>query len=1421
MFEAARVTDPIEHTSALAGFLIGAVIGVALIAAVAFATFTCGFGVALLAGLVAGVGAGAILSLGEAIGKMFSSPSGAIVTGSANVFINGKPAAYATLSGTACDKHNPVPLVAQGSTNVFINGRPAARKDDKITCGAAIGDGSHDTFIHGGTETYLPVDDEVPPWLRTTVDWAFALAGLVGGLAGLVKAAGGLSRAVLPCAAKFIGGFVLGEAVGRYVAGPAINRAIGGMFGNPVDVTTGRKILLAESETDYVIPAPLPVAIKRFYSSGLDHVGTLGRGWVLPWDLRLQARDGRLWYTDAQGRESGFPLVRNGQSSFSESEQRYLTCTPDGRYVLHDVGETYYDFGRLDPDTDRIAWVRRIEDQAGQWTQFERDSQGRVREILTCGGIQAVLDYEAVHGRLATVTLVHGDERRLAVAYGYDDNGQMASVTDANGAVVRRFAYADGLMTSHTNALGFVSSYKWAVIGGQPRVVATQTSEGEHWTFEYDLDARESRIRHLDGRSARWRYDAQFQVVECTDLDGARYRIEYNDAGMPIAFMLPGERKVALEYDDAGRIVAETDPLGRTTRTRYDGNSLRPVEITAPDGGVWQAEYDRQGRLLLSRDPLGRTNRYEYPDGLTSQPAAHVDARGGRKALAWNRLGQLVAYTDCSGKTTRSEFDAFGLPVATENALGQRVSYAMRPTGEPVRIAYPDGSEESFEYDAAGLVVRHVGLGGRIRQSIRNARGQLRESIDPAGRRLVYRYDAEGRLFELLNDHARYAFAYDAGGRLLSETRPDGVKRRFAYDDAGGLRELTIVGAADDANRRDAQAVRVLRFERDLMGNLTAQHTPTDVTRYERDAGDRLLAVERTPTDAGVALGIEPDAVRFEYDKGGRLIAEHGVNGTVGYALDELDNVSTLSLPHEQTLQMLRYGSGHVHQIRCGDQVVSDFERDDLHREILRTQGRLVERSGYDLLGRKLWQAAGLSPETTGRMRGQLWRNYGYDAAGELTEMSDSLRGSTQYRYDPAGQLMRQYRTADRHIEEFAWDAAGNLLDDGQRRSRGYVEGNRLRMWQDLRFAYDAFGNLATKQQGPNRTQRFGYDGQDRLIAVRTEDASGAVEARFEYDPLGRRTAKTDTYFDVRGVKLRTETQRFVWEGQRLAQEVRETGVSSYVYSPDAPYSPVARIDSVIAEALAVVAIDAAKRRARIFHFHTDLVGTPLEVTDESGELAWAGQYGAWGKVESNGYQLATARTHQPLRYAGQYADAGTGLHYNTFRFYDPDVGRFINHDPIGILGGENLYQYGPNPTSWIDPWGLCVTAAVSRGSAGEPLRATATIAAKDLGTGTGTNASSRAFARLLGQSTDDAGHIIGKILGGSGGKAGVFPQLPGINRGLFRDFEGRIAALVKQSGPVDVDIRFVYGNGGTRPTQIVYDVLQNGQKIMGSIFNN
>lgn len=66
-----------------------------------------------------------------------------------------------------------------------------------------------------------------------------------------------------------------------------------------------------------------------------------------------------------------------------------------------------------------------------------------------------------------------------------------------------------------------------------------------------------------------------------------------------------------------------------------------------------------------------------------------------------------------------------------------------------------------------------------------------------------------------------------------------------------------------------------------------------------------------------------------------------------------------------------------------------------------------------------------------------------------------------------------------------------------------------------------------------------------------------------------------------------------------------------------------------------------------------------------------------------------TDAAYQPFRLQTQYADRETGLHYNFFRYYEPDAGRFVNQDPIGLAGGENLYGFAPNVQGWGDPLGL------------------------------------------------------------------------------------------------------------------------------------
>ena len=112
------------------------------------------------------------------------------------------------------------------------------------------------------------------------------------------------------------------------------------------------------------------------------------------------------------------------------------------------------------------------------------------------------------------------------------------------------------------------------------------------------------------------------------------------------------------------------------------------------------------------------------------------------------------------------------------------------------------------------------------------------------------------------------------------------------------------------------------------------------------------------------------------------------------------------------------------------------------------------------------------------------------------------------------------------------------------------------------------------------------------------------------------------------------------------------------------------------------------RRRQQIHYFHCDQIGIPREMTNSEGNLVWFGNYTGWGRLKKD--ERIYKDAHQPFRLQNQYADRETGLHYNFFRYYEPDASRFVNQDPIVLLGGEdNLYQFAVNVQSWIDPLGL------------------------------------------------------------------------------------------------------------------------------------
>ncbi|WP_305884670.1 RHS repeat-associated core domain-containing protein, partial [Pseudomonas sp. 1D4] len=135
---------------------------------------------------------------------------------------------------------------------------------------------------------------------------------------------------------------------------------------------------------------------------------------------------------------------------------------------------------------------------------------------------------------------------------------------------------------------------------------------------------------------------------------------------------------------------------------------------------------------------------------------------------------------------------------------------------------------------------------------------------------------------------------------------------------------------------------------------------------------------------------------------------------------------------------------------------------------------------------------------------------------------------------------------------------------------------------------------------------------------------------------------------------------------------------SYYVWLDDLP---IAQID--LAYNFAGTVVDSTT----LTYLHSDHLNTPRLATNQSGNLVWSWQSDAFG--------IGQPKTHGStidviLRFPGQIADAHSGLYYNYFRDYDPETGRYVESDPIGLNGGLNTYGYvRGNPLTRIDPYGL------------------------------------------------------------------------------------------------------------------------------------
>ena len=113
-----------------------------------------------------------------------------------------------------------------------------------------------------------------------------------------------------------------------------------------------------------------------------------------------------------------------------------------------------------------------------------------------------------------------------------------------------------------------------------------------------------------------------------------------------------------------------------------------------------------------------------------------------------------------------------------------------------------------------------------------------------------------------------------------------------------------------------------------------------------------------------------------------------------------------------------------------------------------------------------------------------------------------------------------------------------------------------------------------------------------------------------------------------------------------------------------------------------------SEAQPELVYYQLDHLGTPIAAHNAKGEAVWTAEYEAWGRIRNETVSDGL-KANIPFRFQGQYYDEESGLHYNRFRYYDPAIGRFVSQDPIGLMGGINVYIYASNPIEWVDPFGL------------------------------------------------------------------------------------------------------------------------------------